>query len=217
MRALARIALAVPIALATVMPAVADEPVDYVPVFKNERTYVHCGADKVTHSAATTFAWNTTAPTAALGPSAGCAHHDSGHASADGVAWTGKHTGNLDQLTVQAFVADAGPVRAGAYPDIFANVVVTIDGVDLIATEAHIVPKVGPNALVRLLEFSVTDIGLVGELDYKEHEVSVTMDSAPYADGDEIIWVQDGSDVGSGVTFSPATLASLKLSAIPPE
>jgi hypothetical protein len=205
-------ALAIPMVLALAHPAGAVDP--YVPVFNKERVYVHCTGTKATANQHVDYAWNTTAPTTSFTANGGCGSLDSDKIDGDGVTWTGKHTGNLDRLTVHAWVIDAGPVRAGVYPDIYADVNVSIDGNDVVsAVEAHIVPIPSSTGISRLLEFSVTKIGLVNQADYKEHDISVSLESSSYLDGDQIAWVLDATEVDSGATFSPTTLAATRIEA----
>ncbi|MGH2693059.1 MAG: hypothetical protein ACRDHM_11270 [Actinomycetota bacterium] len=211
MRALVRMTLALPLVFALANPAGAQE---YVPVFNTERAYVHCGADKVTANEHATYSWNTTAPAASFTTGAGCGSLDSDKIDGDGVTFTGKHTGNLKQLTVHAWVIDCCVVRAGAFAEIYANVSVQIDGTDVVSgVEAHLAPIPSETGISRLLEFSVTGLKLLTEADYREHEVVVNLETASYLDGDQIGWVLDATEVDSGVTFSPTTLAATRVPA----
>jgi hypothetical protein len=208
MRVILRTALAVPLTLALALPAGADADA----VFNPERSYIHCNAAKVTANEHVTYSWNTTAPTVSFTTGAGCGSLDSDKLAGDGVTWTGKHTGNLDNLTVHAHVIDVGPVRAGTFPEIYLDVSVQIDGQDIVSfVEAHLVPIPSSTGISRLLEFSVTKIGLLTEADNVEHEVTINMESSSYLDGDQIGWVLDASEVQSGVSFSPATLAAVRI------
>jgi hypothetical protein len=193
------------------LPAGADP---YVPVFNKETVYVHCNADKVTVGEQVSYAWNTTAPATSFTANGGCGSLDTDKTAPDGVIWTGTHTGNLDRLTVHAHVIDVGPVRAGAYPEIYVDVNVQIDGNEVVSgVEAHLAPIPSSTGISRLLEFSVQKINLLKEEDYKEHAVTVSLESAPYLDGDQVVWVLDASEVRSGVTFSPTTLSGVRIDA----
>jgi len=212
MRVLFRLALAFPMLVALAQPSGAQEV--WVPIFNTERTYVHCGADKAIVGERATYTWNTTAPATSFTANGGCGALDVDKFDGEGVTFTGKHTGNLKQLTVTAWVIDCCLVRAGVYPDIWADASVQIDGNDVLSeTELHIVPVPSETGLSRLLEFSVTGIKLLTEADYKEHDVSVTLETAELQDGDQIAWVLDATEVPSGVTFSPTTLASTRVPA----
>ena len=120
----------------------------------------------------------------------------------------GRARGTSSELTVRVWVIDAGPVRAGAYTEIYANVDLTIDDNLLVSQEVHITPVPSSTGLSRLLSFSVDNIGLLGELDAGQHTVSLRINSASYADGDQVAWVMDATEVDSGIDFSPATLNS---------
>jgi hypothetical protein len=213
MRALLRMALAVPMVLALAPSAGAVDP--YIPIFNTERTYVHCGgADKATVGERVTYSWNTTAPTTSFTNNGGCGALDNDKLDGEGVVYTGKHTGNLKQLTVHAHVIDCCLVRGGVYPDIWMDASVEIDGNPVLSeTELHIVPVDSSTGVSRLLEFSVTGIKLLTEADYKEHDVSITLETAELQDGDQIAWVLDASEVQTGVTFSPTTLSSNRVPA----
>lgn len=212
MRALLRMALALPMVLAIAHPAGAQE---FVPVFNTERTYIHCAGDRVTANEQVTYSWNTTAPGTSVTTGAGCGSYDSARIDGDGVTWKGTHTGNLDQLTVHAWVIDFPFTRAGVFTELYVDVSVQIDGNDVVGEmEARIPPIESSNGISRLLEFSVTRIGLVSEADLKQHEVVVNMEASNYlADGDEVAWVLDASEVQSGVTFSPTALAAHRIPA----
>lgn len=212
MRALARMALALPLVLALVPSSSAQEV--WEPIFNTERTYVHCGADKATVGERVTYTWDTTAPTTSFTANGGCGAFDADKFDGEGVTFTGKHTGNLKQLTVHAWIIDCCLVRAGVYPDIWMDASVEIDGNSVLSeTELHVVPIPSETGISRLLEFSVTGIKLLSEADYKEHDISITLETAELQDGDQIAWVLDATEVQSGATFSPTTLAAHRVPA----
>jgi len=212
MRVLFRLALAFPMLVALAQPSGAQEV--WVPIFNTERTYVHCGADKVTANEHVTYTWNTTAPAASFTTGSGCGSLDSNLLVGDGVTFTGKHTGNLKQLTVHAWMIDCCLTNGGVFTEIWIDVSVQIDGNEVVFTQtAEIPPIPGETSFPRLLEFSVTNIKLLTEADYKEHDVSVTLETASITDGDNVGWVLDATEVPSGVTFSPTTLAAHRIPA----
>ena len=212
MRRALRMAIAVPMVLAIASPVSAADP--YVPVFNNERTYVHCNGDKATVNEQVTYNWNTTAPTTSFTANGGCGSLDAHVADGDGVIFSGKHTGNLDRLTVQAHVIDCCLTHAGVFAEVYADVSVTIDGNEVVpTTELHIPPIPSSTNVSRLLEFSVTKIGLVKEEDNIEHEIVVSLETSSIADGDAVAWVLDATEVQSGVTFSPTSLAGIRVEA----
>jgi hypothetical protein len=212
MRALTRMAFALPMVVALAAPATAQTT--YVPVYNTEATYVHCGADKATVNEHVTYNWNTTAPTTSFTANGGCGSLDAHSQDGDGVTYTGKHTGNLDRLTVHAWVIDCCLTHAGVFSEVYTNVSVLIDGNEVVSSqEAHIVPIPSETNISRLLEFSVTGIGLKTEADNKEHEVTVNLETSSILDGDAVAWVLDATEVKSGVTFSPTTLAAHRIAA----
>jgi hypothetical protein len=205
-------ALAFPMVLALAQPSGAQE--EWVPVFNTERTYVHCGADKVTANEHATYTWNTTAPAASFTANGGCGSLDSNFLDGDGVTFTGKHTGNLKQLTVHAWMIDCCLTRAGVFTEIWVDASVQIDGSDVVFTQTLEVPPIpSETGTSRLFEFSVTGINLLTEADYKEHDVSVSLETASISDGDKVGWVLDATEVQTGVTFSPTALAAYRVPA----
>lgn len=174
-----------------------------------QRTYAHCGsAGKAVVQGVTTYALDATAPTTSFAANGGCGTLDSDKREDDGIVLTGTHTGHLDQLTVDAHVIDAGPVRGGAYAEIYTDVVVKVDERTVAAEELKLVPVPSSTGISRLLQFSVTGIGLTREGDQGEHTIEVTLNSASYLDGDQVAWVLDATEVPTGVVYSPAELAA---------
>ena len=212
MKTLSRLGLVLPLVLALAIPAGAADA--WAPTFNTENVFVHCSGAKAAVAEQVTYEWNTTAPSTSATASGGCGSLDSDKLDGDGVIWTGKHTGNLHELTVKAWVIDVGPVRAGAFEEVYVNVNVTIDEADVVSgVEAHLAPIPSSDGVARLLEFSVQKIGLVKETDLKEHDITISLESATYLDGDTVAWVLDASEVQSGVTFSPASLAAVRIDA----
>ena len=210
-------AVAAGAALAVAVPAAAD---DYIPIFNPQRVYVHCGtaAKVVVDGSAAPYAWNTTAPASSFTANGGCGMLDTVLRTGDGVTYSGSHTGNLDKLTVHAWVIDAGPVRAGVFPTIWTDVSVKIDGV-LVASgaELELTPIPSSTGLARRLDLSVVGIGLLDEDQAGSHTVEIGLESSNITDGDHAGWVLDATEVDSGVSFSPAALADVILDASPDE
>lgn len=206
-----RLALSVLTLLAFAAPAAAT---DFVPVLNTERVYFHCGGNaKATAGETTSYAWNTTAPTTSYTQNGGCGAVDVSYQQGDEPVFTGTHTGNLDQLTVHAWVIDAGLSRTGAFTDVWLQATVLVDGVAVAqATDLRVVPQPSETGISRLLEFSVTKIGLLAESDNVTHTVEVRLGSMPYEDGDNIGWVLDATELDSGITFSPTKLAPVRIS-----
>lgn len=180
-----------------------------------QRTYAHCGsAGKAVLQGVTTYAMDATAPATSFTANGGCGTLDSDKREDDGVVLTGTYTGHLDQLTVDAHVIDAGPVRAGAYAEVYTDVAVKVDGRTVAAEELKLVPVPSSTGISRLLQFSVTGIGLTLESDAGEHTIEVTLNSATYLDGDQVAWVLDATEVPTGVVYSPTELADVVVKAL---
>jgi hypothetical protein len=186
-------------------PGGAAEPIPTASV------YAHCGATKVGQGSLATYTWNATKPTASVTTGAGCGQLDSDKTAGDGIQLTGTYTGLLDKLTVRFWVIDAGPVRAGAYGEWFIDTAIDVDGGAAGGSgEVHVTPVESSTGASRLVEISVTGIGLTDpkNADHtKLHNIAINLESASYLDGDQIAWVLDTSEVDSGVVFSPASLA----------
>lgn len=181
-------------------------------------TYAHCGtAAKAVATGVTTYVMDVTKPATSFTANGGCGTLDSDKRDDDGIVLTGSYTGNLDRLTVDAHVIDAGPVRAGAFEEIYVDAVVSVDGLDVAAGEVHLVPIPSSTGLSRLLQFSVRGIGLTGEDQAGKHDVKVTLNASSYLDGDQLAWVVDATEVPTGVTYSPAALADVVLEVPPAE
>lgn len=181
-------------------------------------TYAHCGsAAKAVVQGVTTYAMDATKPATSFTANGGCGTLDSDKRDDDGIVLTGSYTGNLDVLTVDAHVIDAGPVRAGAYGEIYVDAVVTVDGVDVAAGEVHLVPVASSTGLSRLLQFSVRGIGLTDEDEAGKHDIRVALNTSSYLDGDQLAWVVDAAEVPTGVTYSPAQLAAVVVDVPPAE
>ena len=203
MRTKIRLLVAVAALIGAAVPASATE---YVPVLNPQSVYAQCGADKLAANKAASYTLSATAPTGSF-PQAGCGSVDGFATTGDGMSWTGTHTGNLDELTVRAFVVDTGPVRAGAFDSIYTNITLTVDDVPLAsATDFELVPVGDVTSPVRLLTFSVDGIGLMDELEAGEHKIVLDLHSSPYVDGDTVTWLAGAGNAASGINFSPATL-----------
>lgn len=205
--------LAAVMTLAVALPAGA-QPGDQ-PVLASERVYVHCGDNAyATANDSATYGWDTTAPTASYASGAGCGQVDVSYQEGDEPVFTGTYTGNLDALTVHAWVIDVGLSRTGILAEVYAQMRLVVDGVE-VATAAplQIAPQPSETGVARLLEFSVTNIGLVGDAAAGEHTIELHLGSMPYDDGDNIGWVLDATEIDSGITFNPERLAAVRVRA----
>jgi hypothetical protein len=187
----------------------------FVPVTPTEQVYLHCGDNAVASvGSSATYAWDTDVPTGSYTTGSGCGQLDVSPQTGDEPVFTGTYAGNLDRLTVHAWVIDAGLERTGLFPEVWTQMRLLVDGVEVAAADdLKIVPQPSETGLSRLLEFSVTDIGLLAEEDNVEHSVELQLGSMPYDDGDTIAWVLDATEIASGLTFSPSTLAATRVRA----
>jgi hypothetical protein len=215
------------------VPAAANEPV--APTLRTESVYFHCaGTTKLANAEqaqnGSLPSWNTTAPTQSVQAGAGCGWADTsalrspqaGDSPHDG-AWKGSYTGNLSTLTARLHSISAGPGRAGGAQTF--NATLTVDGVSMFGYAAdgraqraaiQVTPVVSSTQASALYEFSITNLPFVLEEGdgTTPHEIilNVAASSEPLMG-----WVYDTTEVPSGMTFNPATLAAVKVAATPPE
>lgn len=203
------------VVLSVVALAAPSQGAEHTPVFNTERVYFHCGANaKAAAVDGAAYAWDTTKPTTSYAANGGCGQLDVSPQVGDEPVFTGKHTGNIDKLTVHAWVIDAGLSRTGAFSDVWTQARLIIDGAKVVeAGDVKIVPQASSTGISRLLEFSVTHIGLTGEDQAGTHTIELHLGSMPYDDGDTIAWVLDATELDSGITFSPSALASTRVRA----
>lgn len=225
MRRLSTIVLTAALAMGAVAMDTEDE---YVPVTPNERVYAHCGdTQKVSNvEGGTPFAMDTTPPAASFTAGAGCGTADLvlspvEEQAGEFLELTGTYTGNLDSLTVELHMIDAGIVRVhqttGGLPEpgepvpntnfdeIYANTELVIDGAagGFIGEATYPAERSETGASVRL-RMTVTDIGLLGEDEAGEHTVTLKVKTADYQNGDSGGWVLDATEVPTGIEFNPA-------------
>ena len=214
------------------VPATASEVP--VPTLRTETVYFHCeGTAKLANAnqaqAGTLPSWNTTAPAQSVQQGAGCGWADpsalrspqAGNSANDG-AWRGTFTGNLETLTVRLHSISAGPGRTGAAQTF--NVTLFVDGESMfgIASDGRaaraavtLVPVVSSTQASSLYEFSIKDLPFKLEdadgTTTRQIILNVAAASEPLMG-----WVYDTTEVPSGMTFNPATLAPVQVAAVPP-
>lgn len=207
------------------------------PQFKNQRVYFHCSEPtrlgNVNLVAGAIPGWDTTAPSSVTGGE-GCTTADVNGVvvvvnpqenPTDGV-WRGTFTGNLNTLTVHAHcMFCVGTARADGAATL--GVRLNIDGEAITGTgaDSHDVQVVEDNSgVTQLYEFSVTGIGIVepntdtngdgiGDNPFGkvEHTITLTLDGYDIGTNTFGQWVYDTSEVDSGITFNPATLAATRI------
>ncbi len=224
MRRHVTLALAASLGLATLA---AVQPADYTPVLNGERVYVQCGGTTLSNvEGGTPFGWDTTAPTASVQEGAGCGTADAvlSEDASETVLWEGTHTGNLDALTLDLYMIDAGIVRLThltdgatanvpqgddipslAFTEIWANVSITIDGYEAgWIGEAKMTAERTNSDVTARLQMTLTGIDMLAEDQAGEHTIRVELTTADYYNGDSGLWAWGTTEVPAGLEFSPA-------------
>lgn len=218
----------------TAHPASAG-PLD--PQFRNERTYFHCGAPTKLGNAnlmvdGSVPGWNTTPPAGSVQAGNGCGTADFNAVlivvadanPTDGV-WEGAFTGNLKDLTVQVDCICLGTSRADNSASI--GVRLQIDGEPITGdgTARHNLTVTQQNSgATQRYEFSVTNIGItepnididgdgIGDNPFgvEVHEIQLILEGYSPQTNAWGMWVYDTTEVPSGITFNPTTLAALRI------
>lgn len=221
----ARTLLAATAALAIAIPATAETTdEEFVPDLREERTYLLCAGDNKVQNDSGPVAWDTTPPAASYQSGAGCGYADTGPSDPDTepilgedptgeIVLEGTYKGNLETLSVHLHSIDSHWTRSELFP-LGVTASVEIDGNTVLDTEGNAIdmtPVRSESGLTAFVEFSLTHIGLVSEADLTEHEVVVRINS--YYSDDINGWVWGASEIDSGLTFNPATLAPVRVRA----
>lgn len=206
----------------------------YVPVIETERTYAHCGdTEKVSNvEGGSPFSSDTNEPAASFQEGAGCGTADVvltepvEQDAGEFLQFTAEHTGNLDALTLELHMIDAGIVRVSetaptgevpnpgdpvptvAFDEIYADTelyISTADGTPVAGYlgEARYPSERSSTGLSTRLRLTLTDIGLLAEDEFATYTVTVKVKTADYYNGDSGGWVLDASEVPTGITFNP--------------
>jgi len=237
------IAIAAVLVVALAMPAGATHPGGNVhPTFRTENVFFLCSG-KVQNQATGVTGWGTDAPSQSATTGAGCVATDPNLVAAAGTGqeniydavFSGFFTGNLRDLTVKL-----NSLVAGHGGPVSLRVRLAIDGEQLftLSTDAKTVsvtPIPGSNAAIQKIEFSIRNLGFakyindadgnlaevqtggLGKEDgdgTMEHQVVISVD---VTGTDQGLWAMGASEVPSGITFNPATLASAKITSPLPQ
>lgn len=203
---------------------------DFTPNLRPEQVWFRCGSGpRVSPHGGVPVGWSTTAPARPLADGGGCGVVDAtwwseSPSSGLDVVFAGAYAGNLDRITVEAFVAYAGPYRVtdefGKYP---VNVRLAVDGTPLLGSRGRTIsfapaPTATPG--VERLRFTITGLGLLSEAHDSVHQVEVVLAGHPETIivGNEFsdyanIWLFDAAEVPGGLTFNPAQSEPVTLSA----
>lgn len=222
MRKPAYVLIAVAATAALAVPATAQTEV-FAPVLTEERTYLLCDGPNKLQNDSTPVAWDTTAPATSYTAGAGCGFADSGESDEETkpvvgedptgeLVLAGTYTGNLDNLTVHLHAIDGPWTRS----ELFGMEIVTsveVDGNVIYDSAGAVdVSYVRSESGATILgQYTVTGIGLVEETDLVKHEVVVRI-NANYSD-DLYGWVWGATEIDSGITFNPTTLAGTRVRA----
>jgi hypothetical protein len=205
------------------------------PTFRNERVYFHCaGPSKVENANnGAPSPWNTTAPAGSYQAGNGCGWLDPGAtsgASAD-AGYSGTFTGNLKSLTIEAHNLLLSQVDANNIRRI--TVTLSVDGTELMAADTFVdmSPELSSTGLTEKFLISITGLGCTKNvLDANGNVINVITDGLATEDADGTTvhqirltldssytdrggaWVQDATEIASGITFNPATLAPSRIS-----
>lgn len=225
------IALTAALAVSALAMGESSDDETYVPVIETERVYAHCGdIEKVSNvEGGSPFATDTTPPAASFQDGAGCGTADlvltdpAENETGEFLEFTATHTGNLDALTLELHMIDAGIVRASetaptdqvpnpgdpvpsvAFSEIYANTEIFIDGAAAgYIGEARYPSERSETGISTRLRMTLTDIGLLAEDEAGEHTITVKVKTADYYNGDSGGWVLDAIEVPTGIEFNPA-------------
>lgn len=190
--------------------------------------------------------WNTSAPTQSYTQGGGCGTLDTFLYLADpesiyDASFKGTFTGNLRNMTVRLHNLLLGRIRTTETTQLAIRLL--IDGNEYIPSAAgqpygsqvDVLPVLSSTGLSELLEFSITGLGSATEvkdaqgnvIDVKttglatedgdgttEHEVVLTV--TPFYTPYNNAFVWDATEIASGISFNPPTLAPARLAATPP-
>jgi len=209
-------------AAAFTSPVRAEEP--FFPDLVHTPTYLVCsGTTKLAQAnvaidGTKTVGWDEIPPTQSVQSGAGCASAEpfaAGSSQPDAVLdlpMAGTFTGNLTAMTVRLHAVDT-TARASSSQPLVVDVV--IDGRTRVRQAPVEVTAVrSMSDTIAFIEFSVTNIRLLDELDSTTtHTVEVIV-STQYADiGTLTGWIWDATEFPSGITFNPTRLANVRLRA----
>jgi hypothetical protein len=211
-----RVALAVceQMTCAEISMDVQVAPTDpFDPILTTRQVYFHCPtSSRVGNVAAAqeeAGSWNDTRPTGAFGPE-GCASVDPPARNATtqmsplDAVWAGTVSGNVDSMTVRAYLRDAD--ANGTLSEMTILPRVSVDGEVRLAPvggSTVTVPLVSVSPGISKVEFTVTNLDFNSAKDHeKTHDVIFSLDA--YNISQAAVWLWDAAEVPSGIEFNPA-------------
>jgi hypothetical protein len=199
------------------MLALIQRPVQaqtaFDPDLSSKPVYIRCGANKISAQSAP-LSWSSAAPTESYQDGGGCEQITSHVLS-------GEFTGNINQLTVRAWVLDSGVSRAT--DNMIVEITASVDGRVLIPRDTLVLAEaVAGNAPgARLFTFTIENVGLLDETDNVRHQISLTMQGSNGRPADEPVrlpahhvWTFDAEEFPSGIVFNGAEKARTVVSAV---
>jgi len=205
------------------------------PTFRPEQVYFHCaGPAKVENAnfqaTGALSPWNTTPPAGSYQAGNGCGWLDPGHTEGgiNDANYAGTFTGNLKSITIEAHNLLLSQVDANNIRRI--TIGLTIDGEPLLYNFVDMTPEISSTGLTEKFLISIPNLGCTKDvLDANGNVVNVLTDGLATEDGDGSAvhqitltldstysdrggaWVQDATEIPSGITFNPSSLAQVKL------
>jgi len=131
-------------------------------------------------------------------------------------AFAGTFTGNLDTLTLEMHRIH-GPTDRAYAPLLGGNfegvISIKIDGEEIALTDSHFVAPVTESSTgaSESFELSIQDLGFMVEEGDGTIERTIEIRLDHYYSDTAGVWVWDTTEVPSGITFNPATLAAARL------
>ncbi len=235
-------AIGILVVLAFAQPAVATHGGIH-PTFRQENVYFHCNTptklQNVNWFSSGTVRWDMNAPTQSVQGGAGCGALEPGayRNDAPNSPWDpvfeGTFTGNLRSMTVRLHNLVLSQARTAT--TFTVRVRLLIDGQELLTPtgrNAVVTPVASSTGASELFEFSIRNLGFADEvLDPEGNVVDVQTGGLATENGDGEIeravtlvidsftatqasaWAWDTTEVPSGITFNPPTLAAAKVTA----
>jgi hypothetical protein len=224
----------------------ADDPVPFEPELKLEEAFFSCDGGETKEWTVNALldgaypTWTTTAPTTSIANGDGCGNANDNLFSGVrpetpfDLTFAGFFRGNLDELTVGIHNIYVGTARRSG--TLTMDVRVTVDGKSLfgdtattnaagdvttepkpVRIEAKAKPT-GATGAASLLEFTVTDIGLLDNAaSTKNHRVVVTLATPFGANSLQNAWVWGNTEAPSYITFNPEELVGVPIATVKPD
>lgn len=231
-------------AMALALPATATE--HFEPELEEAQRWFSCDSGETPEWTVNTLldgvypGWDDTEPSGSVASGEGCASLNPN--AVRGVrpqtpwdlTFVGTYQGNFDELTVSMHNIVLGTAQTGS--PVTLRMRMTVNGQSLFGTETvtnaagdefeepavrdivmEPVPT-GASGAPKLFEFTVTDIGMLSELDStRKHRIQITFETAWTNSARQSFWAWGNTEVPSGLTFDPVEPAETVVERIWPE